>query len=104
MQILGFNITRQKALQPVADWRQGWRVVHESYAGAWQRNDELKRGDLTCYPALYGCLNRITQDIGNASEELDATASGDELRVLYTYSRPSARTRSTSRPSLATPM
>ena len=64
MQILGFNITRQKALQPVADWRQGWRVVHEPYAGAWQRNDELKRGDLTCYPALYGCMNRITQDIG----------------------------------------
>lgn len=64
MRILGFNITREKALQPVADWRQGWRVIHEPYAGAWQRNDELKRGDITCYPALYACLNRITQDIG----------------------------------------
>jgi HK97 family phage portal protein len=56
--------SRQKAMQPVNDWRRGWRVIHEPYTGAWQKNDELKRGDLTCYPALYACLNRITQDIG----------------------------------------
>ena len=55
---------REKAAQPVHDYRRGWRVIHEPYTGAWQRNDELKRGDLTCYPALYACLNRITQDIG----------------------------------------
>jgi HK97 family phage portal protein len=64
MRIFGFNITREKAAQPVTDWRRGWRVIHEPYTGAWQKNDELKRGDLTCYPALYACLNRITQDIG----------------------------------------
>lgn len=64
MNIFGFNITREKAAQPVNDWRHGWRVIHEPSAGAWQRNEELKRGDLTCYPALYACLNRITQDIG----------------------------------------
>lgn len=63
MRILGFNITREKA-QPVNDWRRGWRVIHEPYTGAWQRNEELVRGDLTCYPALYACLNRVTQDIG----------------------------------------
>src|SRR5690606_8339236 len=55
---------RQKAMQPVNDWSHGWRVIHEPYTGAWQKNDELLRGDLTCYPALYACLNRITQDIG----------------------------------------
>ena len=55
---------RQKAMQPVNDWRRGWRVIHEPYTGAWQKNDELKRGDIACYPALYACLNRITQDIG----------------------------------------
>ena len=64
MRIFGFNITREKAAQPVTDWRRGWRVIHEPYTGAWQKNDELKRGDLTCYPAMYACLNRITQDIG----------------------------------------
>ena len=63
MRILGFNITREKA-QPANDWRRGWRVIHEPYTGAWQRNEELVRGDLTCYPALYACLNRVTQDIG----------------------------------------
>lgn len=64
MRIFGLNITRQKAMQPVNDWQRGWRVVHEPYTGAWQKNDELKRGDLTCYPTLYACLNRISTDIG----------------------------------------
>jgi HK97 family phage portal protein len=56
--------TREKALTPVSTWRNGWRVISESYAGAWQKNEEIKVGDLTCYPTLYGCLNRISQDIG----------------------------------------
>ena len=65
MRLFGLEIKRvEKALTPVADWRGGWRVISESYAGAWQRNEEIKVGDLTCYPTLYGCLNRISQDIG----------------------------------------
>ncbi|HEY8353576.1 MAG TPA: phage portal protein, partial [Methylophilaceae bacterium] len=64
MRIFGFNITREKAAQPVTDWRRGWRVIHEPYTGAWQKNDELKRGDLTCYPALFACLSLISEDIG----------------------------------------
>lgn len=56
--------TQQKALTPVAGWRQGWRIISEPFSGAWQRNEELKVGDLTCYPTLYACLNRISQDIG----------------------------------------
>lgn len=64
MRIFGFNITREKAARPVADWRRGWRVIHEPYTGAWQKNDELKRGDLTCYPALFACLSLISEDIG----------------------------------------
>ncbi len=64
MRIFGFNISREKALQPVNDWRHGWRVIHEPTTGAWQRNEELTRDNITTYPALYACLNRITQDIG----------------------------------------
>jgi HK97 family phage portal protein len=64
MRIFGFDISRKKALSPVADWRHGWRVIHEPYAGAWQKNEELKVGDLTCYPTLYACLSAISQDIG----------------------------------------
>lgn len=65
MRLLGLEIKRvEKALTPVADWRGGWRVISEAFAGAWQRNEEIKVGDLTCYPTLYACLNRIAQDIG----------------------------------------
>lgn len=60
----------QKALSPIADWRQGWRVISESYTGAWQRNDELLRGDLSCYPTLYACLSAISQDIGKLPFQL----------------------------------
>lgn len=70
MKFLGFQITRQKALSAVTDWRQGWRVISESYAGAWQKNDEIKRGELTCYPTLYACLNRIATDIGKLPFQL----------------------------------
>src|SRR3569623_307747 len=64
MRILGFDITRlKKALHAVPE--RGWfRVVREAFSGAWQQNHEEKREDLLCYPTLYGCLNRIQQDIG----------------------------------------
>lgn len=68
MRILGFNVT--KAAQPVQDWRRGWRVIHEPFTGAWQRNKEESRGDLTCYPTLYACLNRISSDIGKLPFQL----------------------------------
>lgn len=43
----------------------GWRVIHEPFAGAWQRGvKELNRGELGAYPILYACLSRISQDIG----------------------------------------
>lgn len=64
MRIFGLEIRRAKALSPANDWRHGWRVIHEPFTGAWQRNEEIKVGDLTCYPTLYACLNRISQDIG----------------------------------------
>lgn len=56
--------TRQKTAQPVPDYRRGWRTIFEPYTGAWQRNEELKVGDLSSYPTLYACLNRIATDIG----------------------------------------
>lgn len=56
---------QQKDLTPVPNaGGRGWTRILEPFAGAWQRNIEEKRGDLTCYPALYGCLNRISTDIG----------------------------------------
>lgn len=64
MRIFGLNIGRKKTAQPVPDYRRGWRTIFEPYTGAWQRNEELKVGDLSSYPTLYACLNRIATDIG----------------------------------------
>lgn len=65
MKIFGMEIKRaEKAMTPVADWRSGWRVISEPFTGAWQRNIEEKHGTMLCYPTLYACLNRISQDIG----------------------------------------
>lgn len=67
MKIFGmFEVRRveKQQLTSISDYRGGWRRIMEPFAGAWQMNEEVKVGDLTCYPALYGCLNRISQDIG----------------------------------------
>jgi len=70
MRLFGFTISREKAAQPVMDWRRGWRVIHEPYGGAWQKNDPLERAEITCYPTLYACLNRIASDIGKLTYHL----------------------------------
>lgn len=62
MRIFGIEIKR--ALNPVTDWRGGWRRILEPFAGAWQKNIEEKRGTLLCYPTLYACISRIAQDVG----------------------------------------
>lgn len=54
----------EKALHAASDWSGGWRRISEPYTGAWQQNQEEKRGTVLCYPTLYACLNRISQDIG----------------------------------------
>lgn len=80
MRIFGLEITRAKAMQAVQSWRQGWhRLIHEPYTGAWQRNDELTIHDLTCYPALYACLNRISQDVGKLPFVLKSKAEGQTI-------------------------
>lgn len=56
-----------KLLNPVAGagYGHGWNhVIGEPFPGAWQRNIEEKVGDLTCYPTLYACLSRKSQDMG----------------------------------------
>jgi len=56
-----------KSLSPVdaGPGRDGWRpLVREPFTGAWQRNLEERHDTLLCYPTLYGCLNRISTDIG----------------------------------------
>lgn len=65
MRIFGLEIRRtEKALHAVSDYGGGWRRILEPFTGAWQKNAEERRGTVLCYPTLYACLNRISQDIG----------------------------------------
>ncbi len=66
MKIFGLQIERikQKALHAITDWRDGWHRILEAFTGAWQQNHEEKRSTVLCYPTLYACLNRRSQDIG----------------------------------------
>jgi len=70
MKIFGWEIGRAKQLSPVPDYRGGWRRILEPYAGAWQQNVEEKQSTVLCYPTLYACLNRISQDIGKLPFQL----------------------------------
>lgn len=64
MKILGFTITREKALSAVGNLaRYGLRTILEPFSGAWQQNVEEKRGDLLTYPTLYANIFRISSDI-----------------------------------------
>lgn len=53
-----------KALTPVDTHHGGWRRILEPYTGAWQQNVEERTQDVLCYPTLYACISRISQDIG----------------------------------------
>ena len=54
---------RKKEMSGVSD--RGWfKVIGEPFTGAWQRNKSEEIGTGYCYPTLYACLNRISEDIG----------------------------------------
>lgn len=67
MRIFGLNISRaapeEKAMQTVSS-RGGWfGVVLESFAGAWQRNVEVRLDDVLRHPTVYACITTIANDI-----------------------------------------
>lgn len=83
MKILGLEIRRvEKALHPVSEWRGGWHRILESFPGAWQQNVEEKHGTVLCYPTLYACLNRISQDIGKLPFVLKALQDNGTEKVI----------------------
>ncbi|UYZ67610.1 phage portal protein [Moraxella bovis] len=60
-----FDLFRKKSLTPVSNGGNGWLpIIHEPYTGAWQKNDELKRTDLTHFHAVFACVSLIATDIG----------------------------------------
>jgi HK97 family phage portal protein len=65
MKIFGLTIQRTKTLNLSPVPERGWfRLIKESFTGAWQQNVTVSRGDLVCYPTLYACIMRIANDMG----------------------------------------
>lgn len=65
MKLFGFSLVREKTLHPTPVPERGWfRLIKESFAGAWQKNIEVSHGELVCYPTLYACIMRIATDMG----------------------------------------
>src|SRR5690554_1755141 len=83
MKIFGLNIGRKKMVQPVPDYRRGWRTIFEPYTGAWQRNDEIKAADLGSFFAIYSCITLIAGDISKLRARVMATGS-DGIQVEQT--------------------
>jgi HK97 family phage portal protein len=66
MRLLGLSITRQKAagtLQPVDNRGGWWGIIRESFAGAWQRNVEVKLDTVLTYSSVFRCVSMISSDI-----------------------------------------
>jgi HK97 family phage portal protein len=66
MRILGFEITRAKAL-PAQTLSQvsgrGWHTIFESFPGAWQRNVEVNMTEVTSHTAVFACMTLIAGDV-----------------------------------------
>lgn len=71
MRLLGLEITRAKALAPVAENRGGWwPVVREAFAGAWQRDIEYSADTVVAHHAVYACITLIAADIAKLRPRL----------------------------------
>ncbi|STY93327.1 phage portal protein [Moraxella bovis] len=72
-----FDLFRKKSLTPVANNGNGWLpIIHEPYTGAWQKNDELKRTDLTNFHAIFACVSLIASDIGKLKMDTKSVQNG----------------------------
>lgn len=72
-----FDLFRKKSLTPVGTCGNGWLpIVSEPYTGAWQKNDELKRTDLTSFHAVFACVSFISTDIGKLRIQTKSVQNG----------------------------
>jgi HK97 family phage portal protein len=100
MRILGFDISRRKqagVLSPAISSGGWWPIVREAFAGAWQRNMECRPETALAHWAVFGCVTRISSDIGkmrfmltaevepDVYEEVDVPAYSPVLRKPNSY-------------------
>src|SRR5688572_17576405 len=85
MRLFGFDINRsnQKSMSAVPQ-RGGWHRIMEPFSGAWQRNKEESHGNLLCYPTLFACISRISQDVAKLPLKLMRNDGGiwNEVEVV----------------------
>lgn len=82
--------SKKKAASPV-DYSRGWStIIRESYAGAWQANDEISVDSALSYFAAYSCITLISNDIAKMPIKIRAKIGeiwkelpkNDTLRLL----------------------
>lgn len=82
------NKQGQKALGPVAGYGAGnngwWPIIFEPFAGAWQRNKELKRETILSCHAVFACISLIASDISKMELELVRHTDGIKKPVKNT--------------------
>lgn len=74
MRLLGLEITRsrtqEKSLTAVGSSRGWFSLVRESFAGAWQKNVEVRRDEVIANYAVFACITRIASDIAKLRVKL----------------------------------
>lgn len=61
---------RKKQLPAPRKRKKLWGTIFESFAGAWQRNIEVKMDDVMAYWAVYACVRLISCDVGKMALQL----------------------------------
>lgn len=96
MRFLGLEFTLKRAMNSVANNRGGWfPFVREGFAGAWQKNVEIRQDDILSYHAVYSCITLISSDIAKLRVKLvEADASG-----IWSEAHSSARLKVLAKPN-----
>jgi len=70
MNILGFQIVRtEKSLSSVPS--RGWvSIIREAFAGAWQKNVEIRKDSVLSNHAVFGCQTLISSDVAKLRVKL----------------------------------
>ena len=77
--------TKAATDQPSGYNSGGWKRILEPFAGAWQRNVEVRQDALvTSSPTLFACLDRISSDIGNLPWHVKQKDSNGIPRTIET--------------------
>jgi HK97 family phage portal protein len=79
VKLLGWTITRkkegEKALQAVDNRGGRFSLIRESFAGAWQRNIEIRVDSILTHSAVFRCISLISSDIAKMRIRLVAQDS-----------------------------